>query len=155
MLCAIQLNVRWLQSAIIFGHHNMKTRPPGGRANKRFWRKVNLSAYLRSCSCTGRLIHAIYLSAKNGNSDPPFPVAWSDPMVFSKYHYAPMHMLFLGHDKSDIDMVSKWLGHNDILATFGKQANLYLHAVQNLRVNRYFTAHPFSTSSWGTGVWVS
>ena len=66
-----------------------------------------------------------------------------------------MHMLFLGHVKSDIDMVSKWHGHYEILATFGKQANLYFHAVQNLRVNRYFTAHPFSTSSWGTGVWVS
>ena len=66
-----------------------------------------------------------------------------------------MHMLFLGHVKSDIDMVSKWLGHYEILATFGKQANLYLQAVRNLRANRYFAAHPFSTSSWGTGDWVS
>ena len=31
---------------------------------------------------------------------------------------------------------------------------MYLQAVINLRANRYFTAHPFSTSSWGTGVWV-
>ena len=66
-----------------------------------------------------------------------------------------MHMLFLGHVNSDIDMVSKLLGHYEILATFGKQANLYLHAVWNLRANRFFPAHPFSTSSWGTGVWVS
>ena len=66
-----------------------------------------------------------------------------------------MHMLFLGHVKSDIDMVSKWLGRYEILATFGKQANMYLQAVRNLRANRYFAAHPFSTSSWGTGVWVS
>ena len=29
------------------------------------------------------------------------------------------------------------------------------HAVQYLRASRYFTAHPFSTSCWGTGVWVS
>ena len=66
-----------------------------------------------------------------------------------------MHMLFLGHVKSDIDMVSKWLGRYEILATFGKQANMYLQAVRNLRANRYFAAHPLSTSSWGTGVWVS
>ena len=66
-----------------------------------------------------------------------------------------MHMLFLGHVKSDIDMVSKWLRRYEILATFGKQANMYLQAVRNLRANRYFAAHPFSTSSWGTGVWVS
>ena len=32
---------------------------------------------------------------------------------------------------------------------------MYLQAVRNLRANRYFAAHPFSTSSWGTGVWVS
>ena len=138
-----------------FEHHNVETRPPDGRTNKRFWTKANLSAYLRSCSCTGRLIDSIYISAKNGDSDPPFPAAWSDPLIFSKCHYAPMHMLFLGHVKSDIDMVSKWLGCYEILATFGKQANMYLHIVQNLRANRYFPAQPFSTSSWGTGVWVS
>ena len=44
-----------------------------------------------------------------------------------------MHMLFLGHVKGDIDMVSKWLGRYEILATFGKQANMYLQAVRNLR----------------------
>ena len=66
-----------------------------------------------------------------------------------------MHMLFLCHVKSDIDMVSKWLGCYEILATFGKQANMYLQTVRNLRANRYFAAHTFSTSSWGTGVWVS
>ena len=155
MLRTIHLNVRWLQSVLSFGDHNVKTRLSGGRANKWFWTKTNLSAYLRSCSCTGRLIDSVYLSAKNGDSEPPFPGAWSDPWVFSKCHYTPMHMLFLGYVKSDIDMVSKWLGCYEILATFGKQANLYLHAVQNLRVNRFFTAHPFLTSSWGTGVWVS
>ena len=108
-----------------------------------------------SCSCTGRLIDSVYLSAKNGDSDPPFPAAWSDPLISSKCHYALMHMLFLGHVKSDIDMVSKWLGRYEILATFGQQANMYLQAVRNLRANRYFAARPFSTSSWGTGVWVS
>ena len=133
----------------------MKTRPPGGRINKRFWTKANLSAYLRSCSCIGRLINSIYISAKNGGSDPPFPATWSAPLIFSKCHYAPMHMLFLVHVKSDIDMVSKWLGCYETLPTFGKQANLYLHALQNLRAIRFSPAHPFSTSSWGRGVWVS
>ena len=72
MLRAIRLNVKWLQSALIFGHHNVETRPPGGRANKRFWTKANFSAYLRSCSCTGRLIDSVYLSAINGDSVPPY-----------------------------------------------------------------------------------
>ena len=39
---AICLDVKWLQSALIFGHHNMNTRPPGERTNKRFWTKANL-----------------------------------------------------------------------------------------------------------------
>ena len=155
MLRTIRLDVKWLQSALIVGHHNVKTRLPGGRTNKRFWTKANLSAYRRSCSCTGRLIDSVYLAAKNGDSVPHHPASWSNPLIFSKCHYAPMHMLFLGHVKSDIDMVSKWLGCYEILATFGKQANMYLQAVRNLRANRYFAAHPFSTSSWGTGVWVS
>ena len=122
---------------------------------KSFWTKAILSAYLRSCSCTGRLIDSVYISAKNGDSDCPFPAAWSDPLIFSKCLYAPMHMLFLGHVRSDIDMVSKWLGHYEILAMFGKQENMYIHAVRNLRANRYFPAHSFSSVSWGTGVWVS
>ena len=70
MLHAIRLYVKWLQSALIFRHHNVKTRSPGGRTNKRFWTKANLSAYLRSCSCTGRRIDSVYLSAKDGDSDP-------------------------------------------------------------------------------------
>ena len=123
--------------------------------NQKVLDKANLSAYLRSCSCTGRLIDSLYLSDKNGDSVPPYPVSWSDPLIFSKCHYAPMHMLFLGHVKSDIDMVSKWLGRYEILATFGKQANMYLQAVRDLRANRYFAAHQFSSRSWGTGVWVS
>ena len=36
MLHAIRLDVKWLRSALIFGHHNVKTRPPGGWTNKRF-----------------------------------------------------------------------------------------------------------------------
>ena len=119
--------------------------------NKRFWTKANLSAYLRSCSCTSRLIDSVYIYTKNGDSDPPFPAAWSDPLVFSKSHYAEMHRLFFGHVKSDIDMVSKWLGHYEIMTTFGKQANMFLHAVHNLRANQFFPSHPILTSSWGTG----
>ena len=155
LLHAIRLNVKWLQSAPIFGHHNVKTRQPGGRTNKMIWTKANHSAYLMSYSCIGRLIDSVYLSAKIGDSDPPFPAAWSVPLIFSKCHYAPMHMLFLGHVKSDIDMVSKLLGCYEILATFGKQAYMYLQPIQNFIANRYFAAHPFSTSSWGTGVWLS
>ena len=133
----------------------MKTYPPDSRPNKRYWTKANLITYLRSCSCSGKLIEAVYQSARKKEKHPPFPATWADCDAFSKCHYVPMHMVYLGHVKSDIEMLSKWLNRNDVLATFGKQANIYLSAVRNLQVNKYFTAHPFSTSSWGTGVWVS
>ena len=133
----------------------MKTNPPDSRPNKRYWTKANLIAYLRSCSYSGKFIEAVYQSARKKEKHPPFPATWADCDAFSKCHYAPMHMVYLGHVKSDIEMLLKWLNRNEVLATFGKQANIYLSAVRNLRVNKYFTAHPFSTSSWGTGVWVS
>ena len=95
MLRAIRLDVKWLQSALINRHQNVKARPPGGRTNKRFRTKTNLSAYLRSCSCTGRLIDSVYLSVKNGYSVPPYPASWSDPLIFSKCHYAPMHIVVI------------------------------------------------------------
>ena len=40
MLHGIRLNVKWLQSAIIFGHHNVKTRPPGEGQTKGFGQKL-------------------------------------------------------------------------------------------------------------------
>ena len=43
---AIHLDAKWLQSALIFGYHNVKTRPPGERPNKRFWTKANLSLHI-------------------------------------------------------------------------------------------------------------
>jgi hypothetical protein len=65
-----------------------------------------------------------------------------------------MHMLFLGHGKSNIVMRSKWMSENELLAKWGRQVNLVLRKVAPLRLQR-FAAHPLSTSSWGTGPWVS
>jgi len=64
-------------------------------------------------------------------------------------------MLFLGHAKSNYDMVNKYRAHYKLSATFGKQANKYLKDIQSLRCSRFFDAQPLLTSSWGTGVWVS
>ena len=122
-------SVSWLKQALIYAHHNMKTNPPDSRPNKRYWTKANLIAYLHSCSCSGKLIEAIYQSARRKEKHPPFPATWADCDAFSKCHYAPMHMVYLGHVKSDIEMLLKWLNRNEVLATFGKQANIYLSAV--------------------------
>ena len=52
-------------------------------------------------------------------------------------------------------MVNKFHASYNFSATVGKQANKYLRDVQALRCNRFFDAQPLSTSTWGTGVWVS
>ena len=37
-LQSVRLTIKWLKEALIFAHHNMKTRPPNSRSpNKRFW----------------------------------------------------------------------------------------------------------------------
>ena len=154
-LRSVELSTQWLKQAATFAHHNMKTCPPGARANKRYWTKQNLSAYLRSCGATARLINEIYRSARENESEPTFPPSWEHPKAISRCHYAPMHMLFLGHIKSNFEMVSKWLGSYEINATFGKQVNTILTAVQRLRCTKWFGAYPLSTSKWGTGGWVS
>ena len=86
---------------------------------------------------------------------PPLPYSWNNKHFLEHNHFAAMHMMFLGHVKSNYDMTQKWLATYEISATFGKQANKYLFDIQQLRCNHFFDAHPLSTSKWGTGVWVS
>jgi len=38
-LRTIRLDVEWLRVAVVFAHHNLKTRPPGSHHRKRFWTK--------------------------------------------------------------------------------------------------------------------
>jgi hypothetical protein len=83
------------------------------------------------------------------------PATWHDNLGFEKCHYAGMHMLFLGHVKSNFDMLSTWFSNRSINAVFGKQANLYLEFVKKMRVNKYYSPHNLATSTWGTGSWVS
>ena len=155
MLPAIRLSVSWLEEALRFALHNVKTQPPNARGNKRFWTKANLTAYLRSCGVTTRLVDTVYQAAKSNDDCVKPPPTWCNRLALDRCHYAPMHMLFLGHVKSGFEMASKWMTHYEVNATFGRQANIYLSAIQGLRASRFFPAHPLSTSSWGTGAWVS
>lgn len=154
-LPCIYLTVGWLQEAVIFAHHQLKTRPPNSNARKRYWTKAMAVAYLRTCAIGTKLQNAIYDSAQNGDDRPPLPCSWSPGVALQLNHYAVMHMLFLGHVKSNFEMNNKFHLYYKISATFGKQANKYLRDVQALRCSRFFDAQPLSTSSWGTGVWVS
>jgi hypothetical protein len=154
-LCTIKLTTDFLKEAVIFAHHNAKTVMPGRKAGTKYWTKGNVIAYLRSCGVTTKLIELIIESAKGCDDLPPIPYTWRDRNALSKCHYAAMHMLFLGHVKSNFDMISLWLASYHIQATFGKQANKYLDMIKKLRLNRYFGAHTLSTTKWGTGIWVS
>ena len=154
-LPTIKLSADWLTQAVLFAHHNMKSHPPNTHRNKRYWKKSMMSAYLRTCGLTTRYIDSVYDSAKGGNDDPPIPATWRQPEAMERQHYGAMHLLGLGHIKSNFEMLSKMMSHFEIKATFGTQANIYLKEVQSLHCTRFFPAHPLSTSSWGTGAWVS
>ena len=96
-LVSIYLTVQWLQEASLFAYHNYKTCPPGARPNKRFWRKENLEAYLRTCGIVKKLQQEIARCAQS-NLPCPVPSLWTRKNDgLRRCHYAPMHMLFLGH----------------------------------------------------------
>jgi hypothetical protein len=154
-LPAVRLTIEWLTTAVVFAHHQVKTNPPNTNPKKRFWTKGNLEAYLRTCGLSKKLMDTIYNSAKVGEAMPLLPATWSQSQALRRCHFAAMHMLFLGHVKSNYDMEAKFLSAFDLRATFGKQANTYLRDIQNLRLRRFFNAQPLSTSAWGTGNWVS
>ena len=152
-LHTVRLTLDWLEKVALFAYHQMSTKPPRGRSNQRFWTKGGCLAYLRTCGFVKRLAEAIYTAGKDGLPC-PIPTTWKRSRSLEKNHFAGMHMLFLGHGKSNIVMKSKWMSDNELLAKFGRQANLVLRKVASLRLRR-FAAHPLSTSSWGTGPWVS
>lgn len=110
---------------------------------------------MRTCGVTLKVIDDVFTASRSEAVIPPFPVTWNDKNALKKCHYAAMHMLFLGHTKSNFDMAAAWLATNGINATFGKQVNNYLSLVQRLRSPKYFNAHTLSQSTWATGTWVS
>ena len=64
-LPTVRLTTQWLQEALKFAHHNMRTKPPNARTNSaRFWNKEVLTSYLRSCGITKKLIEQVHNSAK-------------------------------------------------------------------------------------------
>jgi hypothetical protein len=159
-LRTIYLTVAWLATAVFFAYHQATTPFPGGKKNEKYWNKSMLVSYLRTCGATNKLIDAVYKSAVGREPSeayqPPQPSTWSPGMALQRCHYAAMHMLFLGHVNSNYDMIGKWLARHELKGTFGKQANMYLAFLQRqLRCSRYYNAQPLSTSSWGTGIWVS
>ena len=156
-LRTVKLTVTWLRMAVTFATHNLRTVVPNGRAKQTFWTKGNFSAYLKTCGISNRLVDLLFRDSESEHYDlkKSLPVCWKDVCSLAKCHYAPMHMLFLGHMKSNIEMISNWLGKFNRLATFGKEVNKYLNAIRSLRATKYFNAQPLSTTKWGTGVWVS
>ena len=153
----VKITAPWLIKAVTFAHHNVRTKykPAGARNTKRYWTKGNIVTFLKSCGCNNKYIDIVYNSAIAADEKPPIPDTWFPLDVFERCHYAPMHTLFLGHGKGNYAMSSNWLSHHKLLGKFGIQSNKYLRDIQHLRCRQYYDAHPLTTSTWGTGVWVS
>ena len=110
---------------------------------------------MRSCGISSELINNVCESAASDIMAPSFPTTWYDNSAMEKCHYAGMHMIFLGHIKSNFEMISTWLSKRGLHAVFGKQSNIYFDYVKKMRIHKYFSPHNLSTSKWGTGNWVS
>ena len=153
-LPAVNITIQWLQQAVRFAYHNYGTHPPGANARARYWRKDNFEAFLRTCAIVKRLQIEIANCIHSGQPC-PIPTLWrrsNDSL--RRCHYAAMHMLFLGHVKSNFLMMAKWLKKYELFTDFGRQTNLLLKPIQKLRLRR-FNAHPLSSSTFGPGSWVS
>ena len=150
-LVTVNLTLPWLENAARYAfHHVMKN---GGKRCAYHWNKQEFMTYCRTCGFTSSLLLSIESSAKSGLQC-PIPTRWKRERALEKCHFAAMHMLFLGHVKSNMELFSKWLTMNDLLASFGRQVNPMLIFIRDMRTRR-FHAYPLSTSSWGTGPWVS
>jgi hypothetical protein len=152
----IEMSIEWLKSGIIFAHHNLKTSVDVNNSkSKKYWTKGNVSDYLKTFGISNSIINMVIEAATKNQPIPSYPETWWDNKAMEKCHYAGMHMLFLGHVKSNYMMLSKWLNNCSLSSVFGKQANKYFESIKKLRATKYFTAHNLSTSTWGTGNWVS
>jgi hypothetical protein len=147
----VSMSVNWLQDAIKFAYHNITTLS----GKKSYWTKGNCISFLKTCGISNSLINKIILASTNIEMTYVLPKTWHDERVLEKCHYAGMHMLFLGHVKSNFEMLTVWLSNRSVNAMFGKQANLYFDLVKKMRVSKYYSSHNLSTTKWGTGNWVS
>lgn len=153
-LRSVYITIPWLEQAVRFAYHNYATRPPGGHPSKRYWRKENFDAFLRTCAIVKSLMTEI-ANCVQKSLPCPIPTLWTRGNdSLKRCHYAAMHMIFLGHVKSNFLMIQQWLKKYELFTNFGKQANHVLRHVQKLRLRR-FSAHPLANSSLGPGSWVS
>jgi hypothetical protein len=150
-LHSVYITIPWLKQAVQFAFHNHATFYSG---SARFWNKAQFEAFLRTCSFVKKLQSEIARCVRQ-KLPCPTPTLWTrGDETLRRCHYAAMHMLFLGHVKSNFLMMEKWLKRFELFTQFGMQANIILQRVQKLRLHR-FNAHPLSSSSYGPGAWVS
>ena len=103
----IEMSIEWLKEAIVFAHHNLKTSiDQNNPLSKKYWTKGNLNDYLRTFGISNEIITMVSEAASNNKPIPTYPETWRDNHALEKCHYAGMHMLFLGHVKSNYNMLS-------------------------------------------------
>ena len=75
-LPTVKLSVDYLKCAMKYAHHNMQTLRPNHQGRKKFWNKLNLTAFLRACGLNNSWIEKVYQSAMNKEAEPPCPPTW-------------------------------------------------------------------------------
>ena len=72
-----------------------------------------------------------FLEAAESHTPYPTPQTWSRHDSIQRCHYAAMHMLFLGHVKSNINMIFTWLKKYEIRARSGSKPTNFFPLYQN------------------------
>ena len=150
-LNTVSLDEEWLETAVEFAHHNMKTNTNNTCRKK--WTKAEATAHLRTCAIGKNLIDSNCVSAKN-KKEAVFPAMWERTGSIKKCHCAAMHMLFLGHVKSNFLMIKEWLEMHSMHTAFGISFNKVLMGVSKLKL-KHFQAHSLSNATHNTGSYVS
>ena len=153
-LLTVHITEDWLIDISKFAYHNAKEfiKKVDGKKPKKFWSKEQTLSYLQSCGIIKKQQLLIYEAAKN-KTECPIPMVWKRKHCFKRCQYAPMHMLFLGHIKSNISLIRNILKKNKLDTEFSNQCDSLLLKISNLRLRR-FNAQQFSSDN-GTGAWVS
>ena len=104
-MSSVSLKPSWLSEAAEFCHHNLKKKENGSRAH---WKKSEGTEFMRTCAMIGGYQKKLHASINN-NENVPLPDVWLDKGSLESCHWAPMHLLFLGHTKSNHMMLKDWL----------------------------------------------
>lgn len=129
---------QWLQQGLLYSFHNATTSTRSQR-----WRRQNINPYLKSMGMGGKVIDAVWESAKHKNKYPNtatinfMPYLWTigDVLPMERFINSPMHLLFHGVVDDVMKLVHKFMAKYKKLETFERFVNVHLLEIEMFRLD--------------------